>query len=106
MRIASFQNCTENGKILSCFSRIGVVESMAECENHWLVSNFFPMNSKKFEFRDFDSIIRFAIENESEIEKLRSRDRQIFLKIRFYVINAIGLAHLIQHTYRIYVIMR
>ena len=26
-----------------------------------LVSKFIPMNSKKFEFRDFDSIIRFVI---------------------------------------------
>ena len=42
------------------------------------------MDFKKYEFRDFDSIIRFAIKNESEIEKLRSRDRWIFLKIQFY----------------------
>ena len=45
------------------------------------------MDSKKFEFRDLNSIIRFAIKKESEIEKLRSRDRRIFLKIRFYEIE-------------------
>ena len=38
----------------------------------WLVSNFTPMDSKNFGFRNFDYIIRFGIENESEIEKLRS----------------------------------
>ena len=36
----------------------------------WLDSNFIPMDSKKFEFRYFDSIIRFAMKNESEIEKI------------------------------------
>ena len=45
-----------------------------QMNGHWLVSNFIPMDSTKFEFRDFDSIIRFVIKNESEIEKLRSRD--------------------------------
>ena len=55
----------------------------------WLVSIFIPMNSKKFEFRDFDSFIGFAIKNESEIEKLKSRDRRIFLKIRFYEIETL-----------------
>ena len=48
MRIASFQNCTENGHILSCFSRIGVVESMAECENHCRTKSRFA-----FELNDF-----------------------------------------------------
>ena len=45
------------------------------------------MDSKKFGFRNFDNIIRFAIKNESEIEKLRSRDRRIFEKNRFYEIE-------------------
>ena len=48
MRIASFQYCTENGQILSCFSRIGVVESMAECENHCRTKSRFA-----FELNDF-----------------------------------------------------
>ena len=47
-------------------------------QKQWLDSNFIPMDSKKFGFRKLDYIIRFAIKNESEIEKLRSRDRQIF----------------------------
>ena len=34
------------------------------------------MDSKKFGFRNFDYIIRFAIENESEIKKMKSRDRR------------------------------
>ena len=42
---------------------------------YWLVSNYIPMDSLKFKFRDFDSIIRFAVKNASESEKLRSRDR-------------------------------
>ena len=42
--------------------------------SQWLVSNFIPTDSKKFGFRNFDWIIRFAIKNESEIEKFRSRD--------------------------------
>jgi hypothetical protein len=54
---------------------------------HWLDSNFIPLDSQKFEFRNFDYIIRFEIKNESEIEKLRSRDRRIFEKNRFYEIE-------------------
>ena len=56
---------------------------------HWLDSNFIPMDSKKFEFWNFDYIIRFAIKNESEIEKLRSRDRRISEKNRFYEIKTL-----------------
>ena len=52
-------------------------------------SNFIPMDSKKFGFQNFDYIIRFAIKNESEIEKLRSRDRRIFEKNRFYEIETL-----------------
>ena len=48
MRIASIQNCTENGKILSCFSRIGVVESMTECQNRCRTKSRFA-----FELNDF-----------------------------------------------------
>ena len=40
----------------------------------WLDSNFIPTDSKKFLFRNFDYIMRFAMKNEPEIEKLRSRD--------------------------------
>ena len=66
----------------SCFVRVlGLL--------HWLVSNFIPMISKKFEFRDFDSIIRFTIKNESKIKRLRSHDLRIFLKIRFYEIETL-----------------
>ena len=54
---------------------------------HWLVSNFIPMDSKKFRFRNFDFIIRFAIKNKSEIKKMRSRERRIFEKNRFYLIR-------------------
>ena len=50
----------------------------------WLVSNFIPTDSKKFGFRNFDWIIRFAIKNESEIEKFRSRDQWIVGKNRFW----------------------
>ena len=55
----------------------------------WLDSNFIPMDSKKFGFWNFDYIIRFAIKNESEIEKLRSRDWRIFEKNRFYEIKTL-----------------
>ena len=54
-----------------------------EAYSQWLVSNFIPMDSKKFEFRKFVYIIRFAIKNESEIEKFRSRDQWIVGKNRF-----------------------
>ena len=48
MRIVSFENCSENGNVLSCFSRIGVVESMTECDNHCRRKSRFA-----FELNDF-----------------------------------------------------
>ena len=59
----------------------------------WLVSNFIPMDSKKFEFRNFDYTIRFAIKNESKIEKFRSRDQRIFQENRFYEIETLTHNH-------------
>ena len=53
------------------------------------------MNSKKFEFRDFDSIIRFAVKNESDSEKLRSRDRFFYESIGIkFVTN-----HFVNHAF-------
>ena len=60
---------------------------------HWLDSNFIPMDSKKFEFRNFDYIIRFAMKNESGIEKFRSRDQRIFEENRFYEIKTLTHNH-------------
>ena len=37
---------------------------------HWLVSNFIPIDSKKFGLLDFDYITRLEIKNESEIKKI------------------------------------
>ena len=54
---------------------------------HWLESNFIPMDSKKFGFRNFDYIIRYAIKNEPEIEKLRSPDPRIFREKSFFLKN-------------------
>ena len=51
------------------------------------------MDSKKFEFRNFDYIIRFAIKNESKIEKFRSRDQRIFEKNHFYETETLTLNH-------------
>ena len=62
---------------------------LQRCWCHWLDSKFIPMDSKKFEFWNFDYIIRFTIKNESEIEKLRSRDRRISEKNRFYEIKTL-----------------
>ena len=59
----------------------------------WLDSNFIPMDSKKFEFRNFDYIIRFAMKNESGIEKFRSRDQRIFEENRFYEIKTLTHNH-------------
>ena len=59
----------------------------------WLDSNFIPMDSKKFEFRNFDYIIRFTIKNESVIEKFRSRDQRIFEENRFYEIETLTHHH-------------
>jgi len=56
---------------------------------HWLDSNFIPMDSKKLGFRNFDYIIRFATKNEPEIEKFRSRDQQILRENRFYEIKTL-----------------
>ena len=42
----------------------------------WLDSNFIPMDSKKFEFKDFNKAMRIYIKNESETENMRSRDLQ------------------------------
>ena len=47
------------------------------------------MDSKKYGFPNFDSTIRFVTENKSEIEKLRSCDRRIFEKPRFYEIETL-----------------
>ena len=47
------------------------------------------MDFKKFGLRNFDCIIRFGMENDSEIEKMRSRDRRIFEKNRFYQIGTL-----------------
>ena len=52
---------------------------------HWLVSNFIPTDSKKFEFQNFNSTIRFCIKNKLEFKKMRSRDRQIFEKNQFTI---------------------
>ena len=60
---------------------------------HWSDSNFIPMDSKKFEFRNFDYIIRFAMKNESGIEKFRSRDQRIFEENRFYEIKTLTHNH-------------
>ena len=57
----------------------------------WLDSNFIPMDSKKFEFWNFDYTIRFVIENKPGYEKLRSRDCQILEKSRFYFLESIGI---------------
>ena len=51
------------------------------------------MDSKKFGLRNFDRIIRFGIKNDSEIEKMRSRDRRIFEKNRFYQIETLTHNH-------------
>ena len=51
------------------------------------------MDSKKLEFWNFDYIIRFAIKNESEIEKSKSRDQRIFEKNRFYKIETLTHSH-------------
>ena len=59
----------------------------------WSDSNFIPMDSKKFEFRNFDYIIRFAMKNESGIEKFRSRDQRIFEENRFYEIKTLTHNH-------------
>ena len=66
---------------------------MISDQRYWLVSNFIPLDSKKFEFRDFDFIIRFAIKNESEIEKFRSRDQRILEENRFYEIKTLTHNH-------------
>ena len=60
---------------------------------YWSDSNFIPMDSKKFEFRNFDYIIRFAMKNESGIEKFRSRDQRIFEENRFYEIKTLTHNH-------------
>ena len=41
------------------------------------------MDIEKFGFQYFDFGIRFAIKNESEIEKFKSRDQRIFEKKLF-----------------------
>jgi len=65
----------------------------AHFDIEWLDSNFIPMDSKKFEFRNFDYIIRFAIKNESGIAKFRSRDQRIFEENRFYEIKTLTHNH-------------
>ena len=38
-------------------------------KTHWLVSNFIPTDSKKFESKNFNKTIRFSIKNKLEIKK-------------------------------------
>ena len=74
---------------------------VTENSTQWLDPNFIPMDSKKFGFRNFDYIIRFAIKNGSDIEKFRSCDQRIFENIlRNWNFNFAFI------TYCIYVIMR
>ena len=54
-------------------------------EVHWLVSNFMPTDSKKFEFQNFKWTIRLFIKNKLELKKIRSRDRRIFEKNQFTI---------------------
>ena len=44
----------------------------------WSDSNFIPVESKIFEFRSFNRVIKIYIENEPESLKMRSRDFRIF----------------------------
>ena len=49
------------------------------------------MDSKKFEFKDFNKAMRIYIKNESETENMRSRDFQKMLEIfssKFWNFNA------------------
>ena len=52
---------------------------------NWLVWNFIPTDSKKFEFQNFKWTIRFFIKNKLELKKMRSRDRRIFEKNQFTI---------------------
>ena len=78
------------GKLTSENNRKNEPKKLYEENNfyyNWLDSNFISMDSKKFVFWNFDYIMKLAVKNESEIEKLRSRDRRIFEKNRFYEIE-------------------
>ena len=70
-----------------------MIQPWLKFSQHWSDSNFIPMDSKKFEFRNFDYIIRFAMKNESGIEKFRSRDQRIFEENRFYEIKTLTHNH-------------
>ena len=45
----------------------------------------YSKDSKKFEFQNFNSTIRFFIKNKLEFKKMRSRDRRIFEKNQFTI---------------------
>ena len=48
MNIETFQNCTENGEIFSCFFKIGAVENMTDCEDRCRSKNLFAFNLDDF----------------------------------------------------------
>ena len=87
-------DCCQNSEFIwrqsqNIFDSFGCEKTILKCLEKWSVSNFIPMDFKKFGLRNFDCIIRFGIENDSEIEKMRSRDRRIFEKNRFYQIGTL-----------------
>ena len=45
------------------------VADLWQSHMHWLDSNFFPRNSTKFEYSNFDCTIRIYIENDPETRK-------------------------------------
>ena len=48
MNIETFQNCTENGEIFSCFLKIGAAENMTDCENRCRSKNLFAFDLNDF----------------------------------------------------------
>ena len=48
MNIETFQNCTENGEIFSCFLKIGAAENMTDCKNGCRSKNLFAFDLDDF----------------------------------------------------------
>ena len=48
MNIETFQNCTENGEIFSCFLKIGAAENMTDCKNRCRSKSLFAFDLDDF----------------------------------------------------------
>ena len=69
-QLGSSQNGHKLGWPITRWSWVAIKMTVVYYQHdHWLVSNFIPTDSKKFEFQNFNSTIRFCIKSKLEFKK-------------------------------------